>query len=77
MLGILKKNQAILCKLPLAFGRHGTFSILSKNISGDIGVEVVANNKVTNGILNGFKFRTAEESILDTVESLIELKLAA
>ena len=48
-----------------------------KNISGDIGVEVVANNKVTNGILNGFKFRTAEESILDTVESLIELKLAA
>ena len=46
-----------------------------KNISGDIGVEVVANNKVTNGILNGFKFRTAEESILDTVESLIELNL--
>ena len=36
-LGILKKNHAMLCKLPLALGRHGTFSIFSKNISGDIG----------------------------------------
>ena len=48
-----------------------------RNISGDIGFEIIANNKMTNGILNGMEFISAEKSILDAVKSLKELKLAA
>ncbi len=46
-----------------------------KNVLGDLGVQLEANNKLSKSIVGDIELIDPEESIIDTVNSLIKMKL--